>query len=289
MRISKTCYFIVSLLFLCSGCLLHLDPPTGDQLPGTWRLSDVTSSITGSGNNESFEEQSKEKQLVKDGMVISFFEDKSFTQLSKEGLYVTGQWEYKKDNNTLLLLEPGKPKAAHHIKTEKNKFGKQEMKINVTDRNVELDFIKEGSVMKDYKSDPFYPDNNLWRIKPTRHESNSELTDRFAAYLKQVGLVLKAAKERDQDIVSFEFSQGPIKIYNGGIGINPYSIVPQSWKACFYDDSNALRAFNIYFDYLKMDSFHGAGSGNWVEDDYNILLSIYAGLKEKENGKEFLR
>ena len=284
MRIFKTCCFAILFLPLCSGCLLHLDPPTGDQLPGTWRLSDVTSLNGGSGNNESFDQQAREKQLVKEGLVVSFFKDKTFTELSKEGQYVTGQWEYQKENNTLLLLEPGKPKAAHHIKTEKNKYGKQVMKMNITDRDVELDFIKEGTVMKDFKSDPFYPGNNLWRIKPTRNESEAELTNRFASYLKHIGLILKAAKERNLDVVSFEFSKGPIQIYNGGIGIYPFATVSESWKSCFYDDSDALHSYNIYFDYLKTGSFNGAGTGNWVEDDYNILLSIYAGLKEKAKG-----
>ncbi len=78
--------------------------------------------------------------------------------------------------------------------------------------------------------------------------------------------------------MSFEYSQGPIKIYNGGIGIHPYDIVPQSWKDSFYNEEEAITTYRLYESYLRKNDYRGGGTGNWVEDDYNILLSIYAGL-----------
>lgn len=281
MQISKRLSLLLVVAVLFSGCLLHFDTSKNNQLEGTWRLSDVSSMNISSTNNKSFEEQAQEKQLVKEGMMFSFFEDKTFTEIRKEGRFITGRWEYDNSDNKLLIYS-GNSKTSNTIKTGRNQFGREEMKLDNKDQNTELQFIKEAKPMKDFKSDPFYPDNNQWRIKPSRKESDTELTNRFSAYLKHIALILKAAKERNQEVVYFEFSMGPIKIYNGGIGIHPYSIVPDSWKACFYDDSDASRAYNIYEESISTHSYHGASTGSWVEDDYNILLSIYGDLKARK-------
>lgn len=106
----------------------------------------------------------------------------------------------------------------------------------------------------------------------------------MAGYIKHLALLLKASKERKEDVVSFGFSLGPVKIYNGAIGIYPYDIVPQEWKNSFYNDSTALAAYSIFNNYLKTTSYKGAGVGEWIEDDYNILLSIYADFNKTGTG-----
>jgi hypothetical protein len=282
MRNAKFFLLLITLFTLFNGCQLHFDASKDNQLQGTWRLSDVSSLNAIANNNKSFEQQAQEKQLVKEGMMFSFFEDKTFTEVRKEGQFIAGHWEFDNSGNRLLISYSDKARTSNTVKIGRNEFGREEMKLDDKDQNTELKFIKEAKGLNDFKSDPFYPENNQWRIKPSRKETESELTNRFAAYLKHIALILKAAKDRNQEVVYFEFSMGPIKIYNGGIGIHPYSIVPDSWKACFYDDSDSFRAYNIYEESISTHSYHGASTGNWVEDDYNILLSIYGDLKARK-------
>jgi hypothetical protein len=98
----------------------------------------------------------------------------------------------------------------------------------------------------------------------------------MAGYIKHLALILKAATERKQNIVVFQYSRGPVKIYDGAIGIYPYSIVPLEWKETFFHDTSALEAHSLFRTYLNKTDYNGASTGNWIEDDYNILLSIYA-------------
>ncbi len=280
MRNTRSYLLLFTLLVLFTGCLLHFDASKESKLEGTWRLSDVSS--LNSNSNKSFEDQAQQKQLVKEGMMFSFFPDKKFTEIRKAGQFVIGHWEYDNSGKNLIISYADKAKTSNTIKIETNQFGREEMKLDDKDENSELKFVKEAKTLSDFKSDPFYPDNNQWRIKPSRKETDAELTNRFAAYLKHIALILNAAKERKQEVVYFEFSMGPIKIYNGGIGVHPYSIVPDSWKVCFYDDSDALRAYTIYEESISTHSYHGASTGNWVEDDCNILLSIYGDLKARK-------
>lgn len=46
-------------------------------------------------------------------------------------------------------------------------------------------------------------------------------------------------------------------------------------------EEEAAAAYQVYESYLRKNSYRGGGTGDWVEDDYNILLSIYAGLTGK--------
>ena len=166
------------------------------------------------------------------------------------------------------------------IKEEETRAGKPYDVLLVEQGSLVLKYRKITEPLKLYRDDPFYKANNQWRAKPSMPESTQELTRRMAGYFKHLALVLKAAKDRKQDIVSFAFSKGPVKIYNGGIGLYPYELVPEEWKNSFYNDSSARAAYSLYENYLRTTSYKGAGIGDWVEDDYNILISIYADFSE---------
>ena len=61
-----------------------------------------------------------------------------------------------------------------------------------------------------------------------------------------------------------------------------YSILPEYWKDSFFDEVDASAAYRKYEKYLKTNTYKGVGIGEWIEDDYNILLSVYADFSEPE-------
>jgi hypothetical protein len=270
--------FSFFLLLFVSGCLLKQNTKT--SLYGTWRLYDVEPQLENSGGL-SFSEQASLKQIVKDGNQLCFFEDGSYTELKGEGEYKTGKFGYSEGKNALQFVTNDKETTPVEAKLETNDKGRQVLSLLNGQQNLIFKFMKVSDAPKNVQDAPFYAGNNLWRIKPQAPENEEQQTNRLTNYMKHVALILKAAKEGKQDIVSFEFSQGPIKIYNGGIGIHPYEIVPESWKKTFYNDADAHSAYQLYERYLRTGSYKGAATGEWVEDDYNILLSMYAGLTEK--------
>lgn len=283
MKILLHCCLWIVFIILCGACRLRTHLNTTDSLPGTWRLSDVSTMNTASRSGVSFEEEAKRKQMVKEGLMIALFEDGTYSELRGTDPLKTGKWKYKSEDEALYFMDPEKKTEPLPVRIEKNRYGKEMMTLQLKARRLELRLAKEAATLKDFTDDPFYATNNQWRIRPSKPESPEELTKRFANYLKHIALILKAAKERKQDIVSFEFSKGPIQIYNGGIGAYPYESIPQNWKACFYNEDDALKAYRLYEHYLRTTSYRGGGTGDWVEDDYNILLSIYAGLTQNSS------
>ncbi|MCP9751268.1 hypothetical protein [Ferruginibacter sp. HRS2-29] len=265
---------LLILLFFC-GCK---SGTTETSLLGTWRLYGIEGSDSRNKNGDSFEKEAALNKIVKDGAIISFFEDNSYTDLRGEKIYKGGKYKFSKSDNTIAFIDSGETTEPVDITLDKNAEGKLQLIIAVKSQQLNLKFLKEAKPMEDFKSDPFYPANNTWRIKPAKAETKQAITSRMKNYIKHMALIMKAAKERKVDVVMFGFSMGPVKIYDGGIGIHPYAIVPDRWKRAFYDDVDAYTAYLLFENYLTKSRYRGASTGWWIEDDYNILLSIYEGL-----------
>jgi hypothetical protein len=278
----KTNNLYLVLILLAGSCSFINNKSNESTLIGTWRLNDIEQiKNTTESSESSFETMAGLKKIVKEGDLLSLFEDGSYSEMSKEE-YKTGNWKFSDKQKTLSFIDTGLGIRQFSVNIENNINGKQIVTLLNKQRNVAMKFIKESESLKDFKNDPFYASNNLWRLKPKHSESLSQLNMRLANYFKHLALILNAAKNRKQDVVSFEFSQGPVKIYNGGIGIYPYNIIPDYWKDSFFDEAEATSAYLNYEKYLKTNTYKGVGIGNWIEDDYNILLSIYADFSEPE-------
>lgn len=215
---------------------------------GSWQLYDITPK---NDSGVDFSTTANLKKGVKEGAILSFFEDKSYSELEGSGNFKSGKWEVDKFNNTISLTDQKSKTRNVNFTSEKNQKNKRFNTLQMEKGDAIFKFIKAGDALKNCKDDPFYAANNQWRTKPVALESTKELNKRMANHFKHLALLLKAVKERKEDIVSFEFSKGPVKIYNGAIGIYPYEIVPQDWKNTFYNDSSAHAAYNLFETYLK--------------------------------------
>lgn len=275
----KLKYFLFFAVIFITGCLFKSTNKAA--LPGTWRLYDVTDIGADSAAGDAFSKSAALKTMVTAGAALSFFDDGTYTLVKGNGIFTNAGWKFMPEKNLLYFIDSGRTEEVQKVMMETNLSGKQTLTITSEQKKIALKFVKESAPLKEFTSDPFYAGNNRWRIKALQEETPTQLTSRLANYFKHLALILKAAKERKQTVVSFEFSQGPIKIYNGGIGIHPYNIVPQYWKEYFYNDADAATAYNQYQDYLRTSSYKGAATGDWIDDDYNILLSIYAGLTQQ--------
>ena len=272
---------LISLILLIlhfSSCTFGESTEKSD-FEGHWQLYDITAA------NEAdldFSTAANLKNQVKDGSMLNFFTDNTYTEIDGTGIFKNGKWGLKQDNS-LYLVDQGLKTRTAGIKTENNQKNKKIKSLQIESSGFIYKYIRIRPPMKIDKDDPFYVSNNQWRKKSPRPETQKELNHKLSGYFKHLALLLKAAKESNQEIISFEYSKGPVKIYNGAIGIYPYNIVPQEWKNSFFNESSASAAYTLFEKYLKTNNYKGAGVGNWLEDDYNILLSMYADFTKSEN------
>ncbi|TLV02683.1 hypothetical protein [Dyadobacter luticola] len=245
---------------------------------GTWRLVGVS-------KDESaliFPYRDRERAGSGDSkeMLFSFFQDSTFTQIGTKGEYVPGRWAFD-DKTQSVFFTQGRNTQEIPLSFDKAANGMRFMSIELNNLQV-LSLAENGKPVLKYEDDPFYYTQNKWRTKPTQPESKKQIKLRLLNYILHTAQVLKAAQIRKQRQVSLEFSQGIIQLYNVGIGIVKKDKIPATWVDSFYSHEDAMKAYDIFEDYLITARHKKFNTGKWVQDDYNILIDIHNGLIKRK-------
>jgi hypothetical protein len=252
-----------------------------DQLTQIWKLAniDLEVDLEAGAKNETdvLLNDAVNNVFVEEGLMLCFFPNGAVSELIGYK-FSQSRWRIIL-NKTAIEINKNGIKDTLTLLDLSDKKGKPYLSV-IYEGIGNMKFQAIQTMLENYKDDPFYPDNNQWRIKPTVEETDVELKTRLKNYVRHVTLILKAAMERDSDIISFEHSQGIIKIYNGGIGIVKRKRIPEEWIANFFNEEQAMIARKFYREYLLAGEYKGASSGSWVEDDYKILLGLYKRIDE---------
>lgn len=273
---------VVLLALSTISCSTQWTPDEPDAITKVWHLSDVKvlktkkKKIT-SKQTDKLLEEANSKTLLEQGYHLYIFPDGIAGRVINN-IYSPGKWELT-DGDTKLAMHFGKDAETLSFINMLIE-GESSYLITKADEATELDFLQAYDMLEDFKDDPFYPDNNLWRIKPGSEESELQLKKRLKNYVRHSLLILKAAVERKAHIISFEESKGVIKIYRNGIGAKELNKLPKEWKNYFYNEAQSLQCYEIYKQYLANFTYKGAKYASWIEMDYNILLALYKFINE---------
>lgn len=233
---------------------------------GTWRLSDMKGDSLSGGELNS-------------ATLFSFFPDSTFSEVKSSGEFAAGTWNYNKVDSSLTIKKE-KTTLTYHVHAGRDEIGVKLLILTKPD-NSSLELGAFGKKLDVYTEDPFYPANNTWRNKPSAAETKQEILNRLRGYLLHSAYLLKAADTRKQSIISWEFSRGILKIYRSGIGVVQKETVSEHWISYFHSKEDALLAHTILEDFFLTTSYKGEATGNWVKDDYDILISTYERLKTR--------
>lgn len=249
---------------------VRTDSKIPNTLHGSWRLDHAET-----GNIS--ENRLPDSMSKNEDKLLSFFPDSTFSEVNANGYYATGKWAYSDADSSLKMVYSTKSEQ-YKVFFNRAGNGLREVELaSVSGKNLSLSGF--GKCMEKFRDDPFYPANNIWRKKPAQPENEKQIRDRLLRYISHNARLLNAAYIRKQQILSWEFSKGIIKIYNGGIGLVGREEIPQVWINSFYSKEDALTAYEMMDNYLRTTSYKGKATGNWVKDDYLILVSIFEGLK----------
>lgn len=269
----KAFYLLVILVLSSCSLTEGWSVLKSEDLTNVWTLSDVKT-IGEKMDENSLLEEAMNNEQAETGYKISFFNDHKGFQI-RNGVYKSFEWQFTEEEITLKFNNHSeKIKVLDYLK----KDARTTLLLDFKEKG-DYEFVKTDEMLSDIKNDPFYPENNEWRVKPKHLESNKELHNRVKNYIKHNALILKAAKERASNVISFEHSQGIVKIYRSAIGIIDEDEIAEEWYSYFYNDKQAIEAYYIYDEFLSANKYRGATTGEWVIDDYKILLSIYKDME----------
>lgn len=264
LAVMERCHLVKREVIPIENTAPRSTPKPPNSFQGSWRMENLTA--TGSPENG--------QSGMEVGVVLSFFSDSTFTELAADGSYRAGKYQLQ---DSLLSFTLDKKTERNFLSFESGRHGRKMMVLRPANGRTRT-FAEYAHALKNFKEDPFYFKNNTWRVKPARSQSDQELELKLANYILHNACLLRAAATRNQAVVSWEFSGGIIRIFNGGVGIVEKHGIPQTWKDAFFSDKEALRAVRLYEDCLLKYSADTDRTGNWVQDDANILMRIYGQL-----------
>lgn len=263
--------FALSIVILCYGCIFTTSK--NHSVLGTWKFRRIQQ------KSPQIDKTNLLNLMVKkDGDLLNIFRDSTVSILNAETQQI-GNWHMDDGYLVLTLNADGSRSKKYETKFSTTKSGLEILKLTDESDGTVSVFSREATPLKDIKQEPFHPSQLQWRIKASASESFPQLQKRLENYIKHVSLILYVAKQQKPELVSFELSQGPIRIYSSGIGVLPFEMVKPIWKNAYYNEQEAAVAHKIFEDYLRNNKYKGVGTGKWVEDDYDILLAIDKGLQ----------
>jgi hypothetical protein len=141
-----------------------------------------------------------------------------------------------------------------------------------------LKFVSDAGRYINKEDDPFYSSNNQWRIKPLRPETDEQVKKRLKENIHFFILYYKDAIARKASLVSFYGFPSCLNWYSGGIYIKNEKEISEKWKTCFYNSSQAMKAYKMMGDVLSKKYNWPKGNANWIKKNLFVLEQMYQQL-----------
>lgn len=143
-----------------------------------------------------------------------------------------------------------------------------------------LKFIAPGKRFKNANAEPYFLENNRWRIKPKSKESDSAIHQRLKENLNFFILFYKSALAKDDKTVSFWGLPSCFKWYGGAIFLKKKDELKENWINCFYNEDQAMQAYALADRLLSQKYNWPKGEQNWLKLNLAVVELMYKKLDE---------
>lgn len=138
-----------------------------------------------------------------------------------------------------------------------------------------LKFIGAGIRLKNETTEPFFIENNRWRLKPKAKESDSAIHDRLKQNLYFFVCFYRSILVKNEKVVSFWGLPSCFKWYGGGIYLKKPGELKENWIDCFYNKEQAMKAYDIADKLLSQKYNWPKGERNWIKLNLAVLEQMY--------------
>ena len=151
-----------------------------------------------------------------------------------------------------------------------------EMKLAGTtgDKKVIIDLSSEAIRHTNLDDDPFYPDNNAWRFKPSKPESDEQIKQRLKSCIHFFILFYNQKIHAHSDAISFTGLPSCFKWYGGGIYLQKENELQSKWKNSFYNNDQAMKAYKLADKLLSQNYNWPKKESNWLKMNVAVLKQM---------------
>jgi hypothetical protein len=203
---------------------------------------------------------------------LCLFRDFTFTENVRADIK-TGKWKLDKPHRLLLLSFNDGTKKTYYIQQVSVKA------ITLVWRkpadSIVMNFSSDNLVHKRVEDDPFYHENNKWRIKPLVAENNLQVRQRVKECVHFYALFYKDNLQRRETDISFIGLPGCFEWYNGGISLPKAIELDKKWINCFYSEDQAYRGYDMLKTFLETQKLKWPDRKiGWVGQTQAVLEQI---------------
>ena len=138
-----------------------------------------------------------------------------------------------------------------------------------------LKFIAPGKRYKNANEEPYFLENNRWRIKPKSKETDSMIHKRLKENIYFFILFYRSALAKDDKTVSFWGLPSCFKWYGGAIYLKKEEELKENWINCFYSKSQAMQAYALADKLLSQQYNWPKGERNWLKLNLAVVELMY--------------
>jgi len=143
-----------------------------------------------------------------------------------------------------------------------------------------LKFIAPGKRYKNANEEPYFLENNRWRIKPKSKESDSMIHQRLKENIYFFVLFYRSALAKNDKAVSFWGLPSCFKWYGGAIYLKKKDELKGNWIDCFYNKDQALQAYALADKLLSQKYNWPKGEQNWLKLNLAVVEMTYKNIDE---------
>ena len=239
--------------------------PLNEALSQLWKMDDVTQKYW----NKLFWDSVANKRKYPE---LALYKDFSATENARCKIRM-GKWEVDKKHRELLLSFDDGTHKTYFV--QKILLQKMVVSQRVGEDDVVLDFSSDGIVHGQIADDPFYPANNLWRIKPKSPETHEQIVRRVKQCVHFYSLFFQDNHQRGATDISFIGLPNCFEWYNGGIGLPNKSDLDKNWIDCFYSEQDAMKGYQLLETIIENhDLKWPEHPTSWIKQTHEVLDQI---------------
>lgn len=199
------------------------------------------------------------------------FDDSTYTRNVRNKMEY-GQWSYNGAAKIITLKNYNRSWDQYKIVA----IGPDDMivintKINSTTK---LRFISSGKKYANRNDDPFYIENNRWRIKPRGNENDEQVRKRLKECLHFYKLFYRDNLAKEEQAISFYGLPTCLRWYKGGIHMVKKNDLAANWFECYYNKEQAMVAYKLVEDVIMKKYNWPKEKMSWVKMNLLVLEQI---------------
>jgi hypothetical protein len=203
---------------------------------------------------------------------FDFFSDGSFVK-NYRGNWAYGKWSIDDATKLITLSYEDAENRSSKDLYKVTAMATDELSVINKELNTStiLKFVATENKLKNIADEPFHINNNLWRVKPTKPESDEEIKQRLKKNLEFFVLFYKWAIVKNDKHISFYGLPSCLQWYGGGIYMQKKESLSEQWKNCFYNKQQAAKAYAIMEKVLGKKYTWPKEDIGWVKKNLFVL------------------